>query len=144
MLIEGASLDYYFNEVLKQGFNIQHYTSVGFKYSSHLEKLFDKLEGVVFYDYQEQDLKNFSTKYISKYNKRAVIGAARSYDSVYVLKEAIENCGFDQKKLPDCLAQTDYLGTVGQIKFDEKHQQAKSTGLVQVIELQNSKFVTLK
>jgi branched-chain amino acid transport system substrate-binding protein len=50
-------------------------------------------------------------------------GPAPSYDSVYVLAEAIERAGtLDPDKLVDEIKKTDRQGVIGRIKFDDGQQ----------------------
>jgi len=69
--------------------------------------------------------KTFYDKYEKTYGKemQAGHGPAPSYESVYILKEAIERA---QSTDPDAvaaeLAKTDRQGVVGRVKFDEGHQ----------------------
>lgn len=50
-------------------------------------------------------------------------GPAPSYDAVFVLKDAIERAGtLDGDALVEALKETDYMGVVGRIRFDELHQ----------------------
>jgi branched-chain amino acid transport system substrate-binding protein len=69
--------------------------------------------------------KEFYEKYIKKYGKpiEAGHGPAPSYDSVYILAEAIERAGtLDPDKLVAELEKTDRKGVIGRIKFDDGHQ----------------------
>jgi ABC-type branched-subunit amino acid transport system substrate-binding protein len=50
-------------------------------------------------------------------------GVAPAYDSVYVLKRAIEKAGtLDPDKVAKEIENTDMVGAVGKIKFDSGHQ----------------------
>lgn len=67
----------------------------------------------------------FYEKYQKKYGKpmEAGHGPAPSYDSVYILAEAIERAGtLDSDKIVAELEKTDRKGVIGRIKFDEGHQ----------------------
>jgi branched-chain amino acid transport system substrate-binding protein len=73
-----------------------------------------------------------SVEYFNKYGEKygaealATLGGhapAPSYDSVYILKEAIERAGtLDGDALVEALEATDYQGAIGRIKFSEDHQ----------------------
>jgi branched-chain amino acid transport system substrate-binding protein len=73
-----------------------------------------------------------SVEYFNNYGEKygdealATLGGhapAPSYDSVYVLKEAIERAGsLDGDALVEALEATDYQGAIGRIKFGEDHQ----------------------
>lgn len=69
--------------------------------------------------------KTFYQKYKQTYGKemQAGHGPAPSYESVYILKEAIERAqSLDSDAVVAELAKTDRLGVVGRVKFDEGHQ----------------------
>jgi branched-chain amino acid transport system substrate-binding protein len=69
--------------------------------------------------------KEFYEKYEKKYGKpvEGGHGPGPSYDSVYILAEAIERAGStDPDKLVAELEKTDRQGVIGRIKFDEGHQ----------------------
>lgn len=67
----------------------------------------------------------FYEKYLKRYGKpmEAGHGPAPSYDSVYLLAEAIERAGsLDSDKIVAELEKTDRKGVIGRIKFDAGHQ----------------------
>ena len=69
--------------------------------------------------------KVFYDKYMKKYGKeiQAGHGPAPSYESVYILKEAIERAGsLDPDAIVAELEKTDRNGVMGRVKFDEGHQ----------------------
>jgi branched-chain amino acid transport system substrate-binding protein len=73
-----------------------------------------------------------SVEYFNKYGEiygaeaLATLGGhapAPSYDSVYILKAAIERAGaLDGDALVEALEATDYEGVMGRIRFGEDHQ----------------------
>jgi branched-chain amino acid transport system substrate-binding protein len=73
-----------------------------------------------------------SVEYFNKYGEKygaealATLGGhapAPSYDSVYILKEAIERAGsLDGDALVEALEATDYQGAIGRVKFGADHQ----------------------
>ncbi len=69
--------------------------------------------------------KKFYDAYEKKYGKQveAGHGPAPSYESVYLLKDAIEKAGsLDPDKIVTALKQTDREGVMGHIKFNEGNQ----------------------
>lgn len=69
--------------------------------------------------------KKFYDDYAAKYGApmEAGHGPAPSYDSVYILAEAIERAGtLDPDKLVVEIKKTDRAGVIGRIKFDEGNQ----------------------
>jgi branched-chain amino acid transport system substrate-binding protein len=71
---------------------------------------------------------DFNNKFGEKYGEEAQVklsghGPGPSYDSVYVLKDAIERAGtLDPDALVTALEATDMQGVVGRIHFGEDHQ----------------------
>jgi branched-chain amino acid transport system substrate-binding protein len=69
--------------------------------------------------------KAFYEKYSQTYGKeiQAGHGPAPSYESVYILKEAIERAQtLDPDAVTAELTKTDRMGVIGRVKFDEGHQ----------------------
>ncbi len=69
--------------------------------------------------------KKFYEDYLKKYGEpmEAGHGPAPSYDSVYILAEAIERAGtLDPDKVVAEIKKTDRAGVIGKIKFDEGNQ----------------------
>ncbi len=69
--------------------------------------------------------KKFYNAYAAKFGKKiqAGHGPAPSYESVYLLKEAIERANStDSEKIVAELEKTDRKGVMGRIKFDQGHQ----------------------
>lgn len=67
----------------------------------------------------------FYDKYTQKYGKslQAGHGPAPAYESVYILKEAIERAGsLDPDAIVAQLEKTDRVGVMGRITFDDGHQ----------------------
>ena len=67
----------------------------------------------------------FYTNYEKKYGKKiqAGHGPAPAYESVYILKEAIERAGStDPDAIVAELEKTDRVGVMGRIRYDEGHQ----------------------
>lgn len=72
-----------------------------------------------------QPAKKFYQDYLKKFGKpmEAGHGPAPSYDSVYILAEAIERAGsLDPDKLVAEIKKTDRQGVIGRIKFDDGNQ----------------------
>ncbi|MBW1868574.1 MAG: ABC transporter substrate-binding protein, partial [Deltaproteobacteria bacterium] len=69
--------------------------------------------------------KAFYDAYKKKYGKgiQSGHGPAPSYESVYILKDAIEKAGsLDPDAIVAALEKTDKMGVMGRIKFDKGHQ----------------------
>lgn len=69
--------------------------------------------------------KRFYDSYKKRYGKgiQSGHGPAPSYESVYILKEAIERAGsLDPDAIVAAVEKTDRMGVMGRIKFDKGHQ----------------------
>ncbi len=74
--------------------------------------------------------RNFYNKYKQIYGKgiQSGHGPAPSYESVYILKEAIERAGsLDPDAIVAQIEKTDRKGVMGRIRFDEGHQVVYGT-----------------
>ncbi|MEJ2284093.1 MAG: ABC transporter substrate-binding protein [Desulfobacterales bacterium] len=99
-------------------------------YSSALMKAKAKGAGVLFtcFDMPESGVapaRNFYNNYKKTYGNgiQSGHGPAPSYESVYILKEAIERAGsLDPDAIVAEIEKTDRKGVMGRIRFDEGHQ----------------------
>jgi branched-chain amino acid transport system substrate-binding protein len=69
--------------------------------------------------------KKFYDAYLKKYGKgiQSGHGPAPSYESVYILKEAIERAGsLESDAIVAAIEKTDKMGVMGRVKFDKGHQ----------------------
>jgi branched-chain amino acid transport system substrate-binding protein len=64
----------------------------------------------------------FVSAFKTKYGNIPSYSGYTAYDQVYYLVEAIERAGStDPDKLVDALERTDYVGTIGRVRFKDKH-----------------------
>ncbi|MBU1198652.1 MAG: ABC transporter substrate-binding protein [Nanoarchaeota archaeon] len=92
-----------------------------------VELVGDLLEGAKVFDAPLLDKSNpkadaFMEKYNSRYKEPfSFWDAGARYDTVYITKNALEECGEDTDCIRDYLYDMDwYLGTIGKYKFDKK------------------------
>lgn len=84
-------------------------------------------------NYIDTDVKKFAENYKSKYKVDSNAFAALSYDSVYLLADAIEKAGSsDSEKVRDALMQTDKKYVTGLIKFDENRNPIKPAYIIKI------------
>ena len=88
-----------------------------------------KLDGMVQYNAfppnaKTPRIRNFSQRYKAKYGEEAHGFAAQSYDGLMVAVAAMQKAGTvtDGKAIRDALANLEYRGVIGIIKFDRKGQ----------------------
>jgi len=103
------------------------------------------MEGTYFTNHYSPDVdrpasKAFIAKYTKKYNTQVDAAAALTYDSVYLLVQAIEKAGkADPKAIRDAIASTkNFDGVTGAITFNGSGDPVK--GAV-IIRIENGKFV---
>lgn len=85
----------------------------------------------------DPNVQEFVKNYKDKFGIDADMFTGLAYDSVYVVKEAIENAGSsDPKAVNEALTNiTDFPGITGTFSFDEMHDPVKT---VNIIEIQNN------
>lgn len=84
-------------------------------------------------------VKSFKEKYGKAPNSFAVLG----YDSVYMLKDAIEKAGtLDVAKVRDALEKTDSNYVTGHITFDEKRNPVKDAVMIEFVKGDDGKIKT--
>jgi len=103
------------------------------------------MEGTYFTNHYSPDVdrpasKAFIAKYTKKYNTQVDAAAALTYDSVYLLVQAMEKAGkTDPKSIRDAIASTkNFDGVTGAITFNGSGDPVK--GAV-IIRIENGKFV---
>lgn len=65
----------------------------------------------------------FWDRFEAKYGQMPFYTSVGSYDTVFILKEAIERAGStDPDDMVAALEQTDYSGAVGRMQFDDRHE----------------------
>ena len=88
-------------------------------------------------------IKDFVSKYHARFNADPDTWAAQSYDSMYLIADAIKRGGTTHQGLRDALANTkDFTGVTGTISFDTKGDaQYRGISIVKVV---GGKFVPLE
>jgi branched-chain amino acid transport system substrate-binding protein len=89
---------------------------------------------------EDPAVQEFVTNYKEEFGVDADMFTGLAYDSVYVIKEAIENAGSaDPTAVNEALTNiTDFPGITGTFSFDEMHDPVKT---VNIIEIQNNEEV---
>lgn len=82
-------------------------------------------------DVDTPEVKNFIEAYRAKYNETPDALAALAYDAAYMMAQAIEEAGStDSAAIRDALANIDFYGVSGQIKFDENRNPIKDAVVI--------------
>jgi len=98
-----------------------------------------------FYDPEHGDekIKEFDRKFREKFGRASHIFGANAYDAVYILKEIIENYGYQGEKIKNGLYKLKgFRGAAGLTEFDEKGD-LKFTK-VAIKKISNGKFEFIK
>lgn len=94
-------------------------------------------------DSTEPAVQNLVKAFRAKYNKAPNSFAVLGYDSVYMLKDAIEAAGtLDVEKVRDALEKTDGNYVTGHITFDEKRNPVKSAVMIEFVKNADGKITT--
>ena len=95
-------------------------------------------------DSTEPKVQNFVTNYKAKYNLAPTSFAALGYDSVYMLKDAIEKAGStDSEKVRSALEETNGDYVTGHLTFNEKHNPVKGAVIIELVKDSSGKLTTV-
>lgn len=84
-------------------------------------------------------VQSFLKKYREKYNEEPTAFSALAYDTVYVLKNAIDKAGTtDKAELTKAIKASDMDGVTGHLTFDENNNPIKA---VTIIKVQDGKYI---
>lgn len=84
-------------------------------------------------DSTEDIVKDFVKAYQDAYSKDPISPSALGYDSVYLVKQAIEEAkSTDPKDLTQALKAIDFAGVTGSFKFDENNNPQKSSTMIKI------------
>lgn len=82
---------------------------------------------------QNKRLQAFLTKYRDTYKEEPTAFSALAYDTVYVLKSAIESANsVDKNELVEAIKKTDLDGITGHLTFDKNNNPVKAVTLIKV------------
>ena len=98
-------------------------------------------------DPQKKILVHYIDAFVKGYPKDAPVSifGGFGYDSVYVLKQAIQRAkGTDGEKLRQALEHTDYLGVTGQFRMSGGDHNGLSVFSLVLTQVENGKFVVAK
>ncbi|GMO30033.1 MAG: ABC transporter substrate-binding protein [Spirochaetaceae bacterium] len=85
-------------------------------------------------DSTDPKVQNFVASYKNKFGTEPVSFAALGYDSMYLIRDAIQRAGSSESKaVRDALAQTQGSYVTGNLTFDEKRNPVKSAVIVELV-----------
>ncbi len=79
---------------------------------------------------EAENVQAFVKNYESKYNATPTAFSALAYDSVYMIKQAMEAGGTDAEKLVNAMKEISFDGITGHIIFDENGDPVKSVSIL--------------
>lgn len=86
-----------------------------------------------------EKVQSFLKKYREKYNEEPTAFSALAYDTVYVLKNAIDKAGTtDKAELTKAIKASDMDGVTGHLTFDKNNNPIKA---VTIIKVQDGKYI---
>lgn len=95
-------------------------------------------------DSTEPAVQKYVNAFRAKYNKDPNSFAALGYDSVYMLKDAMEKAGTttDVAAIRQALEETDGNYVTGHLTFDEKRNPVKSAVMLRLVKNADGKLTT--
>ena len=95
-------------------------------------------------DSTDEKVQNFVKNYKEKYTLTPTSFGALGYDSVYMLKDAIEKAGTaDSEKVREALEATNGSYVTGHLTFNEKHNPVKGAVIVELVKGDDGKLTTV-
>lgn len=88
---------------------------------------------------EAEAVKSFVENYRSTYNDEPTAFSALGYDSVYIMKAAMEKAGStDKAAVVEAMKATDYSGVTGHMTFDENGDPVKTAAIIKLQDGQTS------
>ena len=100
---------------------------------------YSAIEGVYFANHysvkdESEKVQNFINNYKTKFNDEPSAFSALSYDTVYLIKEAIEKAGTtDKEALVKAIKEAQFEGVTGSLTFDEKNNPIKGITIIKIV-----------
>lgn len=100
---------------------------------------YSAIEGVYFANHYSikdtsEKVQNFITNYKAKFNDEPSAFSALSYDTVYLIKEAMEKAGTtDKEALTKAIKEAQFSGVTGSLTFDEKNNPVKGVTVIKIV-----------
>lgn len=119
------------------GFTPQIFASNAILYDQSVAQDRRTAHGVIYFNYITRAPKEFIERYRQEYNSEPYFSSPQAYDSVVLLKTAMEQCGFESQKIRDCLKNVKHRGVSGTIQFGADNvvsSTEKITGVFRIAE----------
>lgn len=116
-LLEGGDTLSFFRQSREQMIEAQLYTH-DISLDEGMRKVPAAAEGVRFIRYEMPFDTTLAGRYERRFGVSPTVGVPKTYDNVFLLKVAMERCGFAVEQIRRCLQMVDYDGVSGRIRFD--------------------------
>lgn len=100
---------------------------------------YSAIEGVFFANHystkdESEKVQSFINNYKAKFNDEPSAFSALSYDTVYLIKAAIEKAGStDKEALVKAIKESQFEGVTGSLTFDEKNNPIKGITIIKIV-----------
>lgn len=141
-LLEGTQAPFY-RQARELGLDASFYAPYTIESDEDLMNNTGIAEGVVYPQIASTGSEEFITKYKNRFNDEPCEAAAMSYDNVFILANAINECGNTGQDVKKCLVDLDnYQGASGKIEFD-KNGDLRSPGEYVIRTIRNGKIIDI-
>jgi len=115
-LLEGGDLPVFIRQFREQQLSARLYTN-DFLFDPSIRQQPQLAEGVTFYRYISQAPDDFIKRFTARFKTDPVVSSEKAYDALFLIKRAIEQCGYQAAAIRDCLRQQVSTGLSGEISF---------------------------
>lgn len=143
VLVQDNGLGLYFRQAKELGLKAKLFSTNSIPYDSSIKDNPALVDGVTFFNLRALATPDFTEKYRRFTSVTLVDTAPRAYDNVYLLKDAIERCGFEQNQIAKCLMDTKYSGMAGKIVFDQTRNVLPQVEMTEILVGQAGTFVSV-
>ncbi len=122
LLSESGENAAFLKQAHELAFKAQIFGSNAVSYDSVLMKNRAIGNGIIYFDYVTVATDEFIARYKAKFGEKPYFSSPQAYDSVFLIKGAIERCGLRASEIKQCLQNVQYSGVSGPIQFDSQRQ----------------------
>jgi len=141
-LLEGQQAPF-FRQAREMGLSSALYGTLAIESDEEIVRDPQVAEGVIYNQLARYGTDEFLAKYQQQYTDSPVPGAASSYDNVYLLANAMKDCGLAAAEIQRCLMQVKaYQGASGEITFDGNGDVGPKPYVIKTV--RNGKFAVIK
>lgn len=140
LLLETGEFASFLKQAKELKLDLPIYAANTIPFDNIVKKSPNLAEGVIYFDYKASGGENFDTDYRRRFKQEPGFGSAKAYDSLFLLKEAMERCGESPNQIRECLKSTKLNGVSGAISFDKDGVIKESPDHTFLIQVRNGKF----